>query len=203
LLKAFVVTLALTALTACAESHPCYQLTGSTLAQCEVDLAARVAAHHYSNDDDSGPSNPNGGYQDTNSDNTVVRDDGTEIITQGTLTDVDTDTGKVTVVETGTVTTTPNETGPSTTNDTNPGTPSEKIESERDTAVTTTVNTGTVTTTPNETGPSTTNDTNPGTPSEKIERGTGDTDAGNDTGFGAESSKLELELARENKYATA
>jgi hypothetical protein len=162
-----------------------------------------VAAHHYSNDDDSGPSNPNGGYQDTNSDNTVVRDDGTEIITQGTLTDVDTDTGKVTVVETGTVTTTPNETGPSTTNDTNPGTPSEKIESERDTAVTTTVNTGTVTTTPNETGPSTTNDTNPGTPSEKIERGTGDTDAGNDTGFGAESSKLELELARENKYATA
>jgi hypothetical protein len=142
---AFVATLALTA---CAESQSCYQLTGTALAQCEAAMAARIAELPRG-DDGTDTSNPNGGYQDTNPDNTVVRDDGSEIISEGTLTDVDTDTGVTTTVNTGTVTTTPNETGPSTTNDTNPDTPSDKVESER---------------------------------------GTGDTDANNDTGFGAASS---------------
>jgi hypothetical protein len=177
------------ALTACAESQSCYQLTGTALAQCEAAMAARIAELPHG-DDGTDTSNPYGGLQDTKPDNTVVRDDGSEIISEGTLTDVDTDTGVTTTVTTGTVTTTSDETGPSTTNDTNPDTPSEKIESERDTAVTTTVNTGTVTTTPNETGPSTTNDTNPDTPSDKVEleRDTGDNDGDNGTGFGAASS---------------
>ena len=128
----------------------------------------------------NGPSNPNGGYQDTNPDNNVVRNDGSPIISEGQLTDVNNDTGETTTVTTGTVTTGTvaigaNEVGPPTTNDTDPTTAPGKITSPVSSAV---APTATPTAAPVSTS----------APTPTAAPVTNDDDSGNDVSFGAERS---------------
>jgi hypothetical protein len=53
-MKPIFVTITLLALTACAEYHPCYQLTGTALAQCEVGVAARMPVLSHGDDGNGG-----------------------------------------------------------------------------------------------------------------------------------------------------